>query len=347
MTNSTQISLWRRGWQYLLTLYHPTTIKQRGLLWSIALFAVTAVVLLFALSFYWDNEPDSFDVQTVAQARAGEKLVTGYVTTSTLIEITSTLLDKPGGYLSNDKLPPSVFMDNVPNWEFGVLIQVRDFAKALRNQISRAQTLGNEHPDLEKAEPQFNIDSGSWLVPAAETEYREGIDYLESYLHKLANPTVKDTQFYTRGDSLRFWLDTVSYRLGDLSQKLSASIGQMRSNTELAGDASAKRSTTQEMVVQVRTPWLEIDDWFYRARGTAWALIHLLRAVEIDFKEVLEKKNAVVSLQQIIRELEATQSTLWSPVVLNGSDFGLFANHSLVMSSYIARANTGIIKLSE
>jgi hypothetical protein len=62
---------------------------------------------------------------------------------------------------------------------------------------------------------------------------------------------------------------------------------------------------------------------------------------------VLEKKNARVSLQQIIRELEATQQTIWSPIVLNGSGFGLFANHSLVMASYISRANAGIIDLRE
>jgi hypothetical protein len=37
----------------------------------------------------------------------------------------------------------------------------------------------------------------------------------------------------------------------------------------------------------VRTPWLEIDDVFYEARGAAWALIHFLKAAEVDFAEVL------------------------------------------------------------
>jgi len=72
-----------------------------------------------------------------------------------------------------------------------------------------------------------------------------------------------------------------------------------------------------------------------------------LRAIEVDFKSVLEKKNALVSLRQIIRELESTQETLWSPIIMNGSGFGLVANHSLVMASYIARANAAIIDLRE
>ena len=60
---------------------------------------------------------------------------------------------------------------------------------------------------------------------------------------------------------------------------------------------------------------------------------------------MLEKKNALVSLQQIIRDLEPTQETLWSPLILNGDGFGMLANHSLVMGSHISRANAAIIDL--
>ena len=76
-------------------------------------------------------------------------------------------------------------------------------------------------------------------------------------------------------------------------------------------------------------------------------MIHFLKAVEHDFADVLEKKNATVSLQQIIRELEATQVTVYSPMILNGSGFGMLANHSLVMASYISRAHAAIIDLRE
>ena len=86
---------------------------------------------------------------------------------------------------------------------------------------------------------------------------------------------------------------------------------------------------------------------FYEARGATWALIQFLSAVEVDFADVLAKKNATASLQQIIRELETTQETIWSPMILNGGGFGFVANHSLVMASYISRANAAIIDLRE
>jgi hypothetical protein len=97
--------------------------------------------------------------------------------------------------------------------------------------------------------------------------------------------------------------------------------------------------------VQVRTPWSKIDDNFYEARGQAYALLHILKAIEIDFEPVLRNKNASVSVRQIIRELEETQNNIWSPMILNGSGFGLLANHSLVMANYISRANAQIADL--
>ena len=105
------------------------------------------------------------------------------------------------------------------------------------------------------------------------------------------------------------------------------------------------QSTEGEGYQERKTPWLEIDDVFYEARGTAWALVHILRAIELDFAKVLGDKNALVSLRQIRLELEATQNTIWSPMILNGDGFGVLANHSLTMSSYISRASAATIDL--
>ena len=47
----------------------------------------------------------------------------------------------------------------------------------------------------------------------------------------------------------------------------------------------------------------------------------------------------------MVRELEATQETVWSPLILNGDGFGMLANHSLVMANYVSRANAALIDL--
>ncbi len=321
----------------------------------ILISALFILALAFcALGWYWSQEPELFDVRTRAEQHAKEAdqtLVTGSISTSTLISVAETMLYKPGGYISNDIMPPGVFLDNISNWEFGVLVQVRDFARAMRNDISRSQTQSTADPDLEVAEPQFNFANDSWLFPATEGEYEEGVTAMASYLRRLSEG---ETQFYARADNLNDWFKLVEARLGSLSQRLSASVGQHRINTDQSNPAESgseaetaqPESPPQQDSMLVKTPWLEIDDVFYEARGTTWALIHLLKAAEIDFAPILANKNAAVSLRQIIRELEATQQTVWSPMILNGSGFGLFANHSLVLASYISRANAALIDLS-
>jgi len=315
---------------------------------SLGALALVLVMVILALGFYWDSEPALFDVKqntrTMADAR-GLTTVTGSATITTMMTMTDVLLHKRGGYLTNDIMLPSIWMDNVPNWEFGVLVQVRDMARTLRNNLSRSQSQSTEDLRLVTAENQFYFDNDTWVLPETEGEYEKGIEALDDYLHRLSDPNQPTAQFYARADNLRAWLSEVETRLGSLSQRLSASVGKRQLDTSLAGDSAARSSTATDAETELKTPWLELDDVFYEARGTTWAVILLLRAIEVDFADVLEKKNATVSLQQIIRELEPTQDTLWSPMVLNGDGLGVLANHSLVMGSHISRANAAIIDL--
>jgi hypothetical protein len=330
------------------TYYNPRTWKEKGLWWTLGLFVVTYVIVVIVLGFIWSRSPGDFDVREQALTLANneqKKLVPGYVTTATSIHIAETLLDKPGGYLSNDVTPPGIYLDNIPNWEFGALTELRDLVRSMRNDFSRSQTQSVEDKDLQVADPQFNYDSESWILPSTESEYRKGVDALYRYLERLADENAQDGQFFTRADNLSVYLAVAEKRLGSLAQRLAASVGQTRFNTDLAGDPNARQSTPTPGQAQMKTPWMEIDDVFFEARGYTWALLHTLRALEVDFASVLQNKNAEVSLKQIIRELENTQEFIWSPMILNGTGFGPMANHSLVMASYISRANAAIIDL--
>ncbi|PIW58764.1 DUF2333 family protein [Shewanella sp. CG12_big_fil_rev_8_21_14_0_65_47_15] len=301
------------------------------------------VLIGYGVSVWWSIEPDPINPQ---QLTATEKNVVGYATTTSLILTVETLLDKQGGWLSNDVMPPSIFMDNMPAFEYGALEQARDLALIMRKEFSRSQSQSAADKDLGEAQAKLNIDHTSWLVPSAESEYRDAIKLLKLYRARMMDPNNQDAQFYARADNLNEWLKEVQKRLGSMSQRLSASVGQERLNTDLAGDNAARQSTPNLASHQVKTSWWKIDDVFYESRGASWALLNFMRAVEVDFADVLKKKNAEVSLRQIIRELEATQQTVWSPVVLNGSGFGLVANHSLVMANYVSRANAAVIDLT-
>ena len=320
------------------TLDKPLWVRVGG-------YALGVVLLLMiGVAWYWSRTPDVFWVNEKAN---GDRTVIGYATTDTLVRVAATLLDKPGGYLTNDMTPPSVFLDNIPNWEVGVLQQVRDLSRVIRNDYSRSQSQSREDPDIANAEPMFFFDNDSWILPPTESEYRNAIEGFEKYRDRLSGIDAAEAQFFARADNLREWLAQVEKRLGSLSRRLGDSVASDVINTDLAGDRAAVANTTLGDQVPVRTSWFKIDDIFFEARGTAWALVHFFRAAEIDFVDVLEDKNARVSVRQIIRELEASLTPLRSPMVMNGGGYGLFANHSLVMANYLARANAAIINLRE
>lgn len=301
-----------------------------------------AFVLLVACAFswYWSREPAADLVTLDARERP---FVTGFATVQSTIRTCGWLLEKPGGYLSNDVMPPSVWLDNIPSFEFGVLEQCRDMTRVLRDRFSRSQSQSTEDADLAVAQPALNFSNDSWIFPATESKIAEGLDALRSYQARISRTDNPQAQFFARADNLNEWFAVVELRLGSLSQRLSASVGRTRINTDLAGDPSAQASTQTPEFVVVRTPWLQIDNVFFEARGAAWALLQFTRAIERDFAAVLEDKNAAVSVAQIERELEGALGTVLSPVILNGSGFGLFANHSLVLASYLSRAHSAII----
>ena len=308
------------------------------------------LLVALVLSFFWSDEPEVFSVRDYTQQRAEEmqrEPVTGFATTTTLIKIAETLLEKPGGYLSNDLLPPGVWLDNIPSWEFGALVQIRDMSRAMRKDISRSQSQSSEDKDLVIAEPQFHFDSDSWAIPSTESEYRRGIEALKRYRDRLSRPDQPEAQFFARADNLNNWLADLETRLGSLSRALGESVGKPSLSDAISRTDPDQPLTEEIGQDDVQTPWTQIDNVFYEARGSAWALLHLFRAIEVDFRKVLNDKNALASVHQVIIELEGTQGEMWSPMVLNGSGYGVLANHSLTMAAYISRANSAISDLRE
>lgn len=300
---------------------------------------ILAAAVIGGLGAYWSRQPEMFDVTQLdlPNVDTEEALkIPGVATVSAAISVAETLLDKSGGYLQNDILPPGILMDNMPNWEYGALNELRDSVRALRNDFSRSQTQSVENDALKVADSKFNFDPKSWMLPSTESEYRAGVDALEDYRQALISGDDQTARFFPRADNLRAYLMVVEKRLGSYAQRLSASVGD--------SELTAAINPTGAQVLD-QTPWHEIDDVFYEARGYTWALLHMMQAISVDFAPVFRGKNAEVSVEQIMRDLRGASMRKWSPIVLNGHGYGLLSNHSLVMASYISRANAAVIDL--
>lgn len=316
---------------------------KRAALTAAAVFAVSVLLL----GAYWSLQPEKFDVRAAAVERAGgdsERLAPGVVTVAAVAQAARTLLEKPGGYLYNDVTVPGIYLDNMPSWEYGLLKEARDSIRSLRNDFSRSQTQSVENADLRRADQFVNYRVDAWILPTTESQLRQGVESLDGFLGQLiaGDPSAR---FFARADNLAAYLAVVEKRLGNYAQRLSASVGDRELTAALVPESEAAGAENEGPEARPKTPRGEVDDVFYEARGYAWGLLHTFKALAIDFENVLRDKNAEVSMQQVIRDLEEATKRMWSPMVLNGHGFGYVANHSLVLASYISRANAAALDL--
>ena len=133
--------------------------------WAKVVWSSIGAMLLrmTVLGIYFSREPAMFWVNHSADA---DTAIVGFSTTDTLIRVAETLLDKQGGYLTNDKIPPNVFLDNIPSWEIGVINQIRDLGRVMRDDYTRSQSQSKEDEDIAEGAPHVFFDNNSWIFPS-------------------------------------------------------------------------------------------------------------------------------------------------------------------------------------
>lgn len=309
------------------------------------------LLVVMLVGWYWSQEFDLFfvqqDVQVVVEC-VGWQMVIGYIMVEIFKEVVDILLIKLGGYIFNDIFLLGIWMDNMFSWEYGVLVQVCDISWVLCKDFVCLQLQFIEDVDLVCVELCFNFDNKSWVLLVFELEYQEGIKLLDCYLVCLFDLNQFNVQFYVCVDNLNNWLGDVVICLGLLFQCLLVSVGWVKLNINIKNFEEVQLGEVfkvEEVVQEIF--WLQIDNVFYEVWGQVWVLLYLLCVIEVDFVDVLVKKNVMVSVWQIICELEVVQELLWSLMVLNGSGYGILVNYLLVMVNYIFCVNVVVIDLCQ
>lgn len=245
----------------------------------------------------------------------------GAVFSGTLITLGDQLLE---AWLPNDKLYPSVLLDNPQNYQLGVLEVLRYATRVLRDDLSRQRTTDKIDPRADLAFTAFSNNPNLWLFPAAEAKFSGGVKALREYETGLKNGS---SNFYPRTDNLIVLVDQFASLLGGESTRLANAPRDtsLRLSQETAGD----RNTEGEKVTYVKVPWSQIDDNFYHARGVAYGMREALLAARFEFRDVIKIKRSGDLLDSVIADLALAQFEPW--MVLNGARDSMFANHSLTL----------------
>ncbi|HKI98871.1 MAG TPA: DUF2333 family protein [bacterium] len=267
------------------------------------LVLLVVLVLLGAygtLAFLMSGKPDVPDVVAV------DGQPSGYATVTMIHDLMQKQLDGFGGWLPNDTpLSPGWALDNLPNFQLGVLQVERHAARVLRDNLSRQRTSDAVHKEADLAFTAFANDPMKWVFPSAENRFRAGNKALVAFRADLGG----NANFYPRADNLIQLLDPFMSELGAVTTLL------------------AKSRDAQDV------GWFQTDNNFYYAQGVAYAMLGIMKAVKYDFRGVLQDKNAMEITDQIIHALQQSQFEPW--VVTNGRKDGILANHSNNLKTFL------------
>jgi len=300
-------SLIRRIKNFFVFFFVPFKWYKIPLILILLYFVATPFIMILNYDF-----PEFFTPETTNEKP-------GVVLTSTLIQMGTEMLD---AWLPNDVIYPTIFLDNPQNFQLGELEIYRYTLRVLRDKLSRLRTTDTIDENCDQAFVFISNDPKRWILPSAENRYNNAVKQLKQYQKRLEAGTAN---FYPRVDNLIELLDQFNSLLGGVNTRLSNAPRDrvVTMSEETAGDQFIQG----EKPVNIRVPWLKIDDNFYFTRGVAYGLRQIMLAIQYEFREVLELKKSMELMDKIIELLNICQ---FEPIyVANGSRGSLWANHSL------------------
>lgn len=228
-------------------------------------------------------------------------------------------------WVANDPFfMPASLLDNMPNFQQGVIAALSRFAIELADQIARTRGSSQIDRDLDTASGLLKYPGTVWIfdfstsfapTASSESQYRRAMRALRDYNDRLARG---QAVFETRADNLQATLDRITADLG------SASAAIDRHLAEAAGF----------------WPDFTADDLFYANKGRLYGYYLLLRELAIDFDKVIRERELSAAWTQMVESLRAA-ATLQPWFVVNGDPASqLLPSHLASQGFFLLRART-------
>lgn len=217
---------------------------------------------------------------------------------------------------------PAYILDNMPNFQIGIITAVRDHAYVLKNFANKTP---EQMKNTKKAEEFLRYSPYVWLMskkgsfglaPSANAQYRKARSELLKYNE--ADFTVYEADF-------EVYLRRLSKVLRLLVQK----------NDSHIIEHSPEFFDTKA------------DELFYRTRGYAFAAWQIAAAAGFDYKTLLVRNNVYTEWTYLLSSLQKA-AELKPLMVRNGKIDGVFgANHLLAQNYYLERALVAVTEIQK
>lgn len=235
------------------------------------------------------------------------------------------------GWAANDPFfKPTAILDNMPNFQQGMIAALARFGFELTDQLGRTRGSSQADSDLQDASGLLQYTGDRWLwdpsvslLPTAtsEQQYRKAARALQSYNDRLASGTAV---FERRSDNLLATLDRIALDLGSSSAVIDAHVSDK--------SGFAFHRTT--------------DDIYYTVKGQMYGYHMILRALGEDFAGIIADRDLQKPWTQMLRSFEITASQ--EPgIILNGDpDSQAVPCHLCGQGFYLLRARTQLREIT-
>jgi len=294
-----------------LSLYKKVKNKLKWLAssWKILSFFIP----LFIFFYYTLGSLLTEDIDTRSEYTAENRDAPIFTTADTMSFLLKSEIDEKMWTPNLPIIFPAYILDNMPNFQIGVVNGVKTMASAMR----KFNNTEKQQKDIKEAYKLLGYSPYVWLMskqdkfklaPSSNSQYRKAAKNLRQY--------AQDGIFVATADDLRFVLRRFAKNLRKLTSK----------NEEWVQEHSSDFIDNQA------------DDLFYYSRGYAYALWQISKNLGVDFKNVIIDNNVYEDWTYLQTSLK--KAAQMNPLIVrNGKITALFsANHLMGQNYYLMRA---------
>ena len=320
---------WHRGWRRRIGATYDRMARSGG---RVRRFSVPALLVLLALLVVYylggmaliHKIDDNVDYTVAAPTEGG----------SAAVDMAAALILREvdqNRWTANDPFfMPGAVLDNMPNYQQGIVYALSRFALEMSDQIGRARGSSQVDPALDRASGLLRYPGDRWIfdfsaslapVASSESQYRSAAVALREYNARLAEGSAV---FERRADNLLGTIDRIAADLGATSANIAE---------HLQGGGGLLIDT-------------DADDIFYLAKGRMYGYYMILRQLRADFAGVIETVGVDTVWDEMLTSLR--QGIELSPlVVVSGDpDSQVLPSHLAGQGFYLLRARTQLREIS-
>lgn len=294
--------------------------------WRIAIGALVFLVLLWPAMALMTSRIDDNPDFNPAPVKGGSHSV------AMAVGLIEREVNQAGWVANAPFFMPAAMLNNMPNFQIGMVGALGRFSFELEDQIGRERGSSAADPDLTAARGLLQYEPTVWIfkpgtiwpTAPAEQQYRDAAKALKRYNVRVANG---EATFDARSDNLMAVLDRMALDLGAMSAELDTAIDHRHKTLGLLD--------------------FKADKVFYRVKGASYTYYMLLKAMEPDFEQALENKQVKPIYDQMLEELK--KAALMRPLVVNNGTISgqFFPNHLANQGFHLLRARTKMREITD